>query len=79
MIRLWRTGRLDLEGTITRQVDLSKLNDAFDAMERRGGRAQRDRLLTEPGAAAHGFRKAERRRYATLGFPNIATPMLSPP
>jgi S-(hydroxymethyl)glutathione dehydrogenase/alcohol dehydrogenase len=37
MIRLWKTGRLDLEGMITRRIDLTEINDAFDAMERGEG------------------------------------------
>jgi S-(hydroxymethyl)glutathione dehydrogenase/alcohol dehydrogenase len=31
MLRLWRNGKLDLEGMITRRIDLSEINDAFDA------------------------------------------------
>ena len=34
MLRLWRQGKLDLEGMITRRIDLSEINDAFEAMER---------------------------------------------
>lgn len=34
MLRLWRAGRLDLEGMISRRIDLSEINDAFDAMRR---------------------------------------------
>ena len=34
LLRLWRTGKLDLEGMITRRIDLSEINEAFDAMER---------------------------------------------
>lgn len=34
VLRLWRAGRLDLEGMITRRLDLSEINDAFDAMRR---------------------------------------------
>jgi S-(hydroxymethyl)glutathione dehydrogenase/alcohol dehydrogenase len=37
MLRLWRTGRLDLEGMITRRLDLSEINDAFEAMRRAEG------------------------------------------
>jgi S-(hydroxymethyl)glutathione dehydrogenase / alcohol dehydrogenase len=35
LIRLWRSGRLDLEGMVTAQVTLDEINDALDAM--RGG------------------------------------------
>jgi S-(hydroxymethyl)glutathione dehydrogenase/alcohol dehydrogenase len=34
MLRLWRSGRLDLEGMITRRMDLGEINDAFEAMRR---------------------------------------------
>jgi S-(hydroxymethyl)glutathione dehydrogenase/alcohol dehydrogenase len=34
LLRLWRTGKLDLEGMITRRIDLSEINEAFEAMER---------------------------------------------
>ncbi|HEX9713895.1 MAG TPA: Zn-dependent alcohol dehydrogenase [Actinomycetota bacterium] len=34
LIRLWRQGKLDLEGMITRRVTLDEVNDAFDAMMR---------------------------------------------
>jgi S-(hydroxymethyl)glutathione dehydrogenase/alcohol dehydrogenase len=34
LIRLWKTGRLDLEGMITNRMDISKAQDAFDAMKR---------------------------------------------
>ncbi len=34
MIRLWKAGRLDLEGMISRRIDLSGVNEAFDAMKR---------------------------------------------
>jgi S-(hydroxymethyl)glutathione dehydrogenase/alcohol dehydrogenase len=34
LLRLWRAGRLDLEGMITRRIDLGDINDAFGAMER---------------------------------------------
>jgi S-(hydroxymethyl)glutathione dehydrogenase / alcohol dehydrogenase len=30
-IRLWRQGKLDLEGMITRRIDLSDINEAFEA------------------------------------------------
>jgi S-(hydroxymethyl)glutathione dehydrogenase/alcohol dehydrogenase len=32
LLRLWRAGRLDLEGMITRRVTLDELDDAFRAM-----------------------------------------------
>ena len=32
LIRLWRTGRLDLEGMISRRIGLDDINDAFAAM-----------------------------------------------
>ncbi len=34
LIRLWRAGRLDLDGMISRRLDISKAQDAFDAMKR---------------------------------------------
>lgn len=34
VLRLWRSGRLDLEGMITRRLDLGDINDAFEAMRR---------------------------------------------
>jgi S-(hydroxymethyl)glutathione dehydrogenase/alcohol dehydrogenase len=34
LIRLWRAGRLDLEGMISRRLDISQAQDAFDAMKR---------------------------------------------
>jgi S-(hydroxymethyl)glutathione dehydrogenase/alcohol dehydrogenase len=36
-VRLWRAGRLDLEGLVTARIDLSEINDAFGAMERGEG------------------------------------------
>ncbi len=32
LLRLWRSGQLDLEGMITRRSDLSGINEAFEAM-----------------------------------------------
>jgi S-(hydroxymethyl)glutathione dehydrogenase/alcohol dehydrogenase len=34
LLRLWRTGKLDLEGMITRRIDISEVNEAFEAMEK---------------------------------------------
>jgi S-(hydroxymethyl)glutathione dehydrogenase / alcohol dehydrogenase len=34
IIRLWRAGRLDLEGMITRKIKIDDINDALGAMER---------------------------------------------
>ena len=34
LIRLWKAGRLDLEGMISSRMDLSKAQDAFDAMKK---------------------------------------------
>jgi len=34
LLRLWRQGKLDLEGMISRRFDLSELNDAFDVMKK---------------------------------------------
>ena len=34
LIRLWKSGRLDLEGMISSRMDLSKAQDAFDAMKK---------------------------------------------
>lgn len=33
LINLWRTGRLDLDGMISARMDISKVQDAFDAMK----------------------------------------------
>ena len=35
LIRLWRAGRLDLDGMISRRLDISQAQDAFDAMDSR--------------------------------------------
>jgi S-(hydroxymethyl)glutathione dehydrogenase/alcohol dehydrogenase len=34
LIRLWRSGRLDLQGMVTRSMDISQANEAFAAMKR---------------------------------------------
>lgn len=34
LIRLWRSGRLDLEGMVTRSLDIGQANEAFGAMKR---------------------------------------------
>jgi S-(hydroxymethyl)glutathione dehydrogenase / alcohol dehydrogenase len=34
MLRLWRAGRLDLEGMISRRMDLGEINEAFESMRR---------------------------------------------
>lgn len=34
LLRLWRSGRLDLEGLISRRIDLADINEAFAAMQR---------------------------------------------
>ena len=34
LLRLWRAGKLDLEGMISRKMDLGDINDAFAAMRR---------------------------------------------
>jgi S-(hydroxymethyl)glutathione dehydrogenase / alcohol dehydrogenase len=34
LLRLWRAGKLDLEGMITRRIDVGEINEAFDAMAR---------------------------------------------
>ena len=34
LLRMWKAGELDLEGMITRRIDLSEINDAFAAMLR---------------------------------------------
>ena len=34
LIRLWRAGRLDLDGMISRRLDISQAQDAFEAMKR---------------------------------------------
>src|SRR5215207_3254931 len=34
LLRLWRAGKLDLEGMISRKLDISEINDAFAAMRR---------------------------------------------
>ena len=33
LLRLWKTGKLDLEGMITRRIQLDEINDAFRAMQ----------------------------------------------
>ncbi|MHB8511636.1 MAG: Zn-dependent alcohol dehydrogenase [Actinomycetota bacterium] len=33
LLRLWRMGRLDLEGMISKHIDLSEVNEAFDALK----------------------------------------------
>jgi S-(hydroxymethyl)glutathione dehydrogenase/alcohol dehydrogenase len=33
LCRLWKTGRLDLEGMITRRIRIEEINDAFRAMQ----------------------------------------------
>jgi S-(hydroxymethyl)glutathione dehydrogenase/alcohol dehydrogenase len=33
LCRLWKTGRLDLEGMITRRIQIEEINDAFRAMQ----------------------------------------------
>jgi len=37
LLRLWRAGRLDLEGMITSRIDLSEVNEAFEMMKRGEG------------------------------------------
>jgi len=32
LLRMWRSGQLDLEGMVTRRIDLGDVNDAFKAM-----------------------------------------------
>ena len=32
LLRLWKAGKLDLEGMITRRIDLGEINEAFAAM-----------------------------------------------
>ena len=34
LLRLWRVGKLDLEGMITRKLEIDDINDALGAMER---------------------------------------------
>ncbi|MHB1503701.1 MAG: Zn-dependent alcohol dehydrogenase [Acidimicrobiales bacterium] len=34
LIRLWKAGRLDLEGMVSRTMDISRVNEAFDAMKK---------------------------------------------
>ena len=33
LLRLWKTGKLDLEGMITRRIQLEDINDAFRAIQ----------------------------------------------
>ncbi len=33
LLRLWKAGKLDLEGMITRRIQLEDINDAFRAMQ----------------------------------------------
>ena len=37
LLRLWRAGRLDLEGMITSRIDLNEVNEAFEMMKRGEG------------------------------------------
>src|SRR5438874_2377718 len=37
LLRLWRQGRLDLEGMITSRIDVSEVNEAFEQMKRGEG------------------------------------------
>ena len=39
LLRLWRAGRLDLTGLVSRHITLDEVNDAFDAMEAGRSRA----------------------------------------
>lgn len=34
LLRLWRQGKLDLEGLISQRIDLSQINDAFEALRK---------------------------------------------
>jgi S-(hydroxymethyl)glutathione dehydrogenase/alcohol dehydrogenase len=34
VLRLWRAGRLDLEGMVSRRLDLAEVNDALAVMRR---------------------------------------------
>jgi S-(hydroxymethyl)glutathione dehydrogenase/alcohol dehydrogenase len=34
LLRLWRQGKLDLEGLISQRIDLSEINDAFEALRK---------------------------------------------
>jgi S-(hydroxymethyl)glutathione dehydrogenase/alcohol dehydrogenase len=34
LLRLWRQGKIDLEGMITRRIDLSEINEALEAMKK---------------------------------------------
>ena len=33
LLRLWKAGKLDLEGMISRRIELDEINDAFRAMK----------------------------------------------
>ena len=33
LLRLWKAGKLDLEGMITRRIQIDEINDAFRAMQ----------------------------------------------
>ncbi|MFP8876111.1 MAG: zinc-binding dehydrogenase, partial [Myxococcota bacterium] len=33
LLRLWKSGKLDLEGMISRRIELEEINDAFRAMK----------------------------------------------
>ena len=37
LLRLWRQGKLDLEDMITRRIDLSEINEAFETLQRGEG------------------------------------------
>ena len=34
LLKFWRHGKLDLEGMITRRIDLSEVNEAFEACKK---------------------------------------------
>ena len=61
LIRLWKAGRLDLEGMISSRMDLSKAQDAFEAMKK--GEIIRQILTFGPstaGTSASGARAASK-------------------
>jgi S-(hydroxymethyl)glutathione dehydrogenase/alcohol dehydrogenase len=51
LIRLWRAGRLDLEGMITRRLTLDEVNDGLEALRR--GEVIRQVISLTPAAGTH--------------------------
>jgi S-(hydroxymethyl)glutathione dehydrogenase/alcohol dehydrogenase len=57
LIRLWRAGRLDLDGMISARMDVSKAQDAFEAMKR--GEVIRQVLTFDQAATTSSARQGK--------------------